>query len=167
MQKLITLFLILISFNNLSAQTEEQILNEILFDLTGFQQDTILIESLMSKTYFEYDSVSFENTTGLAVPLKIISEWKNNEKNKDFAAKWNEQDLNKIDIIFLEDDTIICKKPVFRCLSKKEIDQIFDRAQKRQKIYSIRKYYLIIQKKMQYSILQLFLGLVILAQRLY
>jgi len=139
MQKLIPLLFILISFSNLRAQTDEQILNEILFDLFGFQQDTILFKSLMTNTYFEYDSVSFEYTSGLTVPSQIISEWKNNEENKDFTAKWNEQDLNKIDTIFFENDTIIIKKPLFKCLTQNEINQIFDRTPKRQKIYSVSK----------------------------
>ncbi|OYT17164.1 MAG: hypothetical protein B7C24_03880 [Bacteroidetes bacterium 4572_77] len=108
MQKLITLFLILISFNNLSAQTDEQILNEILFELFGFQS-------------------------------QIISEWKNNEENKGFKANWNEQDLNKIDSIFTENDTIIGEKPIFKSLTRNEMNQIFERTQKRQKIYSVSK----------------------------
>lgn len=139
MQKLITLFLILISFNNLSAQTDEQILNEILFELFGFQQDTIFFERHKTKTFFEYDSVLFENITGLTVPSQIISEWKNNEENKGFKANWNEQDLNKIDSIFTENDTIIGEKPIFKSLTRNEMNQIFERTQKRQKIYSVSK----------------------------
>lgn len=57
MQKLITLFLLLISFNIVNAQTDEQIINEILFDLFGFQQDTILIKSIKTKTYFEFSTL--------------------------------------------------------------------------------------------------------------
>ena len=137
-KQIITLILLL-TFNNLNAQTDEQIINEILFDLFGLQQDTILIENIKTKTYFEYDSVSFENMTGLTVPSRIISEWKNNEEPQDFSVEWNEQKLNKIDTLFLENDTVIGKKPVFKCLSKGEIDQLFEKTKKRQKIYSISK----------------------------
>jgi hypothetical protein len=123
----------------LNAQTDEQIINEILFDLFDLQQDTILIENIKTKTYFEYDSVSFENMTGLTVPSTIISEWNNNEENQDFSAEWNDQIFNKIDTFFLENDTVIGKKTVFKCLSKDEIAQLFEKTKKRQKIYSISK----------------------------
>ena len=139
MRELIPFFLLLLTFTNVNAQTDEQIINEILFDLFGFEHDTIFIQNFKRKTYFEYDSVSFEEMTGLTVPSKIISEWKINEKKKDFSAEWNEKNLNKVDTMFLEDDTIISKKPVFRCLTKSEIDQLFAKTNKRQKIYSLSK----------------------------
>jgi hypothetical protein len=123
----------------MSAQTDEQILNEILFKLFEFQKDTILIENAMRKTYFEYDSISFEIITGLTVPSEIIFEWKQNEEKEGFIAQWNEQYLNKRDTIFYENDTIIVKKPIFKCLSRNEINQIFVTTQKRQRIYSISK----------------------------
>tara|TARA_R110002167_G_scaffold200_2_gene1139 strand:- start:80 stop:643 length:564 start_codon:yes stop_codon:yes gene_type:complete len=139
MRKQINIFILLLTFSNLNAQTDEQIINKILFDLFGFQQDTILIKNIKTKTYFEYDSVSFENMTGLTVPSKIISEWKNNEEAQDYSAEWNEQELNKIDTLYLENDTVIVKKPVFKCLSKDKIDQLFEMTKKREKIYSISK----------------------------
>ncbi len=139
MRKYLIILILLLTFNNLSAQTDEQIVNEILFDLFSFQQDTILIENIKTKTYFEYDSVSFENMTGLTVPSQIISEWNENEKNEDTSAVWDELNLNKIDTLFLENDTVISKKPIFKCLSKVEIDELFEQTKKRQKIYSISK----------------------------
>lgn len=139
MRKQIIILILLLTFNNLNAQNDEQIINEILFDLFSLQQDTILIKNLKTKTYFEYDSVSFENTTGLTVPSKIISEWNNNEESQDYSTEWDEQKLNKIDTLFLENDTVIGKKPVFKCLSKDEIDQLFEKTKKREKIYSISK----------------------------
>ena len=137
-KQIITLILLL-TFNNLNAQTDEKIINEILFDLFGLQQDKILIENVKTKTHFEYDSVSFENMTGLTIPSKIITEWKRNEERHDSSAEWNEQELNKIDTLFLENDTVIGKKTVFKCLTKDEIDQLFEKTKKRQKIYSISK----------------------------
>jgi hypothetical protein len=139
MRKQIIILISLLTFSNLNAQTDEQIINEIHFDLFGLQQDTILIKNLKTKTYFEYDSVSFENMTGLTVPSKIISEWKNNEEPQNYSAEWNEQKLNKLDTLFLENNTVIGKKPVFKCLSKGEIDQLFEKTKKREKIYSISK----------------------------
>ena len=130
MRKPTIILIILLTFNNLNAQTDAQIINEILFDLFGLQQDTILIENVKTKTYFEYDSVSFEKMTGLAVPSRIISDWKINEENQDFIAEWNEKDLNIIDSLFLENDTVIGKRPVFNCLSKVEIDQLFEQTKK-------------------------------------
>jgi hypothetical protein len=98
-----------------------------------------IMKNLKIKTYFEYDSVSFEKKTGLAVPSSIISEWKTNEESKDFTAEWNEYELNMIDSIFLENDTIIGEKPVFKCLTKIEINQLFEKTKKRQEIYSVSK----------------------------
>ena len=137
MRKPTIILIILLTFNNLNAQTDAQIINEILFDLFGLQQDTFLIENVKTKTYFEYDSVSFEKMTGLAIPSRIISDWKINEENQDFIAEWNEKDLNIIDSLFLENDTVIRKMPVFICLSKVEIEQLFEQTKKRQKIYSV------------------------------
>ncbi len=131
--------ILLMTFNNLNAQTDEQIINEILFDLFGFHQDTIFMENIITKTYFWYDSVSFEKATGLTVPSRVISEWNNNEENQDFSAQWKVQYFNKIDTLFLDKDTVIGKKPLFKCLSKLEIDQLFEQTNKRQNIYSISK----------------------------
>jgi hypothetical protein len=139
MREQIIILILLLTFSNLNAQTDEQIINEILFDLFGLQQDTILIKNLKTKTYFDYDSVSIENMTGLTIPSKIISEWKNNEEAQDYSAEWNEQLLNKKDTLFLENDTVIGKKLVFKCLSKYKIDQLFEKTKKREKIYSISK----------------------------
>lgn len=138
-KQIITLIILLLTFNQMKAQTEEQIINELVFDLFGLHQDTILIENVKIKTYFEYDSVSFERITGLTVPSKIISEWKNNEEPQNYSAGWNEQKLNKIDTLFTEKDTVISKNPFFISLTKGDINQLFERTKKRQKIYSISK----------------------------
>ncbi len=139
MRKQIITLILLLTFNNLNAQMDEQIIHEILFELIGLQQDTILIENLKTKTHFEYDSVSFEKMTVLAVPAQTISEWKNNEENEYFNAVWNELNLNKLDTLLVENDTVNSKRPVFECLTKVEIDLLFEQTKKRQKIYSISK----------------------------
>ncbi len=45
-RKQIIIFILTLTFSNLYAQKDEQIINEILFDLFGFHQDTIFIENL-------------------------------------------------------------------------------------------------------------------------
>jgi hypothetical protein len=137
MRKTIALLFLLLLYSISNAQADEQILNEILFDLFGFQQDSIYMENIKTRTSFEYDSISFEKMTGLTIPSEIISEWKQNEENNDFVAEWSEQNLNKTDFIYFANDTIIAKKPVFKLLTQSEIDQIFERTKKRQYIYSI------------------------------
>lgn len=139
MNKLLILIILLLTFNEVNAQTDEQIINEILLDLFGSQNDTIMIKSLKTKTYFEYDSISFEKTTGLTVPSSIIIEWKSNEDNKNFVDNWNEHYLNKTDTIFYDNDTIIRKKPIFKVMSNDEVSKLFERTQTRQKVYSISK----------------------------
>jgi hypothetical protein len=139
MCKSIIILILFLSFSNANAQTDEQIINTLSFDLFGFQQDTIFIKSIMTKTHFDYDSVSFKKITGLKIPSEIILEWKANEETEGFLAEWNEQILNTIDFIISENDTIKVKKPVFKSLSQSEIDLLFKRTKKRQNVYSISK----------------------------
>jgi hypothetical protein len=121
--------LLLISFSTLRAQTEEQIINEILFNLWDYyelflrENDTIYIVDEKIKTHFSHDSISFKSCTGFAVTSNIISEWIVKTKEKeDLQSKWNEQSLNKTDTIFVREDTIICKKPIFKCVPKNKIE---------------------------------------------
>ena len=150
MRKLITIFLFLITFNNLSAQTDEQVINEILYDLFRSEHfsDTIFLKKGRIKTYLECDdSTSFYYMTGLEVPSKIIAEWKTNEEKEDFYAELNEIYLNKKDTSFYENDTIIAIKPIFKCLAENEIYQIYarnhrrepDNNRKRLYVYSVSK----------------------------
>ncbi|MCL2311990.1 MAG: hypothetical protein FWC41_05820 [Firmicutes bacterium] len=133
MRKLIIFIFLLASFNNLSAQSDEQIINEIFFDLFDRQEwvkDTIYIEEGKIKTSFYKDFDSYEYINGFAIPHSIISEWKKNEETQAFFSKWNEQYLNRKDTSFVENDTIIGKKPIFKSLSEYEMTQILDRNQK-------------------------------------
>jgi hypothetical protein len=124
------IFVLLISFDNLKAQTDEQIINEILFDLFDPCQerftDTIFIAEAKGKTFLIHDSYSYEYINGFAIPSNNISEWKENITNQ-VLSKWDEERLNKRDTTFVEKDTIIGKKPIFKCLSEHEISQILDR----------------------------------------
>ncbi len=124
---LLIVTLLSFSFNSLKSQTEEQIIREMYFDLFGYQEDTIFIESVMDKTHFDYDSISFNDEFDLAVPSKIISEWQANVEDNNFNT-WNEQLLNKR-----------AKGPTFKCISRDEMNQIFEKTKRRQRFYSISK----------------------------
>jgi len=129
--KLFMLTLLLISFFNMQAQTDEQIINEIFDDLFDPCQerllkiDTIYIAEIKGKTFFIHDS--YNNIGGFDIPANIISEWKENIANHVMQSKWDEKHLNKIDTTFVGKDTLIRKKPFFlKCLSKSEIKKIVD-----------------------------------------
>jgi len=137
--KLVLFTFLTISFNVLSAQTDEEVLNEILWDLFDPCQerlpDTIFIEKTKKTTFFAHDSYSYEYINGFSVPSTIISEWKNNITNQFFST-WDENLLNRVDTTIIGKDTIIVKKPIFKCLSEYEIYQMFD---KNKEIFSIGK----------------------------
>lgn len=139
MSRYLKIILLGLTFNTMSAQTDEQVLNEIVFDLFGAEQDTIRINELKGKTFFEYDSQSFEEATGFTVPSSIIAKWKHNEKQADFKDHWHETQLNKTDTIFYGNDTIISKKPIFKVMTDSEVDELFEVTQTRQEIYYISK----------------------------
>jgi hypothetical protein len=145
--KLIIFILLLNGFHNLQAQTDEQIINEIFSDLFNpFQEwfpDTIYIKKEKINTFLRED-VSYENIMGFVIPSNIIFEWEENMKNKNFDPKWNEERLNIRDTIFIGKDTVLVRKPVFKCLSKNEIDKMVAKNQKtdytnQERIYSIGK----------------------------
>ena len=147
--KLIIFILLLNTFHNLQAQTDEQIINELFSDLFNpFQEwlpDTIYIKDEKINTFLDiWEDNSYENIMGFVIPSNIISEWKENMKNKNFEPKWNEEHLNIRDTIFVGKDTVLVSKPVFKCLSQNEIDKIFTENLKpsdtnRKRIYSIGK----------------------------
>ncbi len=136
---LLIVTLLSFSFTNLKSQTDEEVINRILFELFGHQQDTIFIKNVKTKTYFDYDSISFNDETGLTVPSKIISEWQANVEDDDFQGQWNEEYLNKKDTFILDGEIHVGIKPVFKCLSRDEMNQIFERTKRRQCFYSITK----------------------------
>jgi len=129
--KLFILILLLISFNNLKAQTDEQIINDIFDDLFDpcqerlLNMDTIYIAETKGKTFFIHDS--YKNIGGFDIPANIISEWRENIANQIIQSKWNEKRLNKIDTTFVGKDTFIRKNSFFlKCLSESEIKKIVD-----------------------------------------
>jgi len=123
-----------ISFFNMHAQTDEQIINDIFEDLFDpFQElrqkiDTIYIAEIKGKTFFIHNS--YENIGGFDIPANIISEWKENIANQVVQSKWDEKRLNKIDTTFVGKDTFIRKNSFFlKCLSESEIKKIVDNQQ--------------------------------------
>jgi len=133
MRKLIQFIFLLISFSNLNAQADEQILNELLFHLFDHQElvkGIIHIEEKQIKTYFSKDSISLELETGFAIPSNIISEWEKNIENQTFQPKWNEESFNKRDTVLIGKDTVLSKKPIFKCLSEHEMHQMLRSSQK-------------------------------------
>jgi hypothetical protein len=126
------------------AQNDETTINSIFYDLFDpslfkYDNDTLLINSTIYKTRFEYDSISFEKETGLKIPERIISEFRNNVEKNEIIGYWNENELNAKDTIFYETDTIIGKKPFVQCITDNEEKVLFERTKKRQRIYSISK----------------------------
>jgi hypothetical protein len=128
--------LMLIVALNVKAQSNEQIINEVLYDLFDYQEDTVYLEQSISKTYFEYDSAAFENATGFKVPQRIVSSWVKEHKATVKSSGWNQYELNRPDILYIGADTIKGKKPYFKCLSDVEADSLLHRKNKA-KIYNI------------------------------
>jgi hypothetical protein len=133
------LLLATFSFSNLFGQTDEQIISELQYDLFGFQQDTVFIKSSIYKTFFDYDSAHFESITGLQIPKAIISDWKNKTEKDGYLSLWDEKRLNHIDTLFFDNDTLIPKVHIFKCLSENEVTKRFEITRQRQSIYSISK----------------------------
>jgi hypothetical protein len=121
------------------AQNDEDIIHGLLFELFysefndygDISKDTILISSRIYKTYFDFDSISFEAETGLKVPNKIILELKKNVEPDDFISFWDENKFNK--------GTDQVNGPTFKCLSTSEEDSLFERTKISHDIYSISK----------------------------
>ena len=116
MKHLTVLILLLLSVNNLRAQTDEQIINEIFFDLFGFHEwskDTLFIKEVKEKTILFEDPYSSDYIAGFLIPKNILFEWKKNIEEQIFSSKWNEENLRN-NIRIVGNDTSIFKKPVFK-----------------------------------------------------
>ena len=145
--KYLTLVLfITFSLAFVKAQDDETTINSIFYNLFdpsifkfNYDKDTLLLNSTIYKTRFEYDSISFEEETGLEVPKRIISEFRNNVEKNEIVGYWNENKLNKKYTLIYESDTIIGKKPFIHCISEDEEKILFEKTKKRQRIYSISK----------------------------
>jgi hypothetical protein len=149
---LFTVTLLLISFITLRAQNDEQIINEILFELfgdQGWQKDTIFVAQAKIKTFFYNDINTYEYIMGFAIPSNIISEWKENIEEESLQSIWNEEHLNKKITSLIENDTLIEKKPFFRCLSEDEIDKKF---MKNQELWNSNRQQFYINHESIYSI---------------
>jgi hypothetical protein len=139
MRTSIIIFFLLGSAMMSHAQTDEKLIKEIFYPLFDPQTDTLILQSQIDKTYFDDDSTTILKETGLKVPRRIISEWKKNIVSDNFISEWDEHVLNKPDTIYDEKDTIIDSKPVFVCMSKRNINLLFEKTKKRQPVYAISK----------------------------
>ena len=141
-----TALLLSISFNNLNAQANEQIIKEILFDLFDQEKfgrrrggDTILMLNTAGKVRGIWvDSTTVEMESGFRIPSEIFSEWEKNQEYQVEDKMWNEHYLNKIDTFFFHDGKpFISENPVFKLLSGEGVDRILSQTEGRQRIYAM------------------------------
>lgn len=99
----------------------------------------MVIRSRIRKTYFEDDSIAFQEKTSLRIPSQIITEWKKNVESDEFISYWNEGLLNEVDTIYIGGDTILEKRPIIRCLSRDEEDLHFKKSNDLNPIYAFSK----------------------------
>lgn len=120
--------LILSLYQEVNAQSDENIIRQILGDLldssSPFESDTVFFEQHIRNTFFSYDSISMEKKTSLQIPQKILSEITSNSREVRKESYWNEAKLNeKFMVISPKNDTsFLSRKPYIKCLSKKQLD---------------------------------------------
>ena len=130
MQKLFMVVLILSSYQQVNAQSEENVISEILSDLlncsSGVSNDTMFFEKRIRKTFFNDDSISMEKKTGLQIPQRILSEIISNSKELGKEGCWDQDQLNKKFMVISPkgDTTFVNRKPHIRCVSQKQLDSI-------------------------------------------
>jgi hypothetical protein len=134
MKKLTIIIFIILWVSNLNAQSNERIINDMLFDLFGRNKDTIFIDSDIGKPAFDYDSKTIEDKTGLKLPDNIICEWRKNKESDDSVTQWNEFKLNNS---YFKNYTFVGKKPVIKCIEKSRINTLLK--QRRAAVYTIGK----------------------------
>lgn len=143
MRKGFLVFLILLSFQKIHAQTDESIISQLiseLLDCSSKVDDTLFFEQHISNTFFHDDSLSFKKKTGLEVPQQTLAEIIDNSKKINSDNKWNEDELNKKIIVVsrMNDTTLISGKPYIKCMSEKQLDYI-SKYSPTLSIYSISK----------------------------
>ena len=131
MRKAFLVILILLSFQKINAQTNENIISQLiseLVDCSSKVDDTLFFDQHISTTFFHDDSISFKKKTGLEVPQKTLAEIISNSKkiNSDNNNKWREDELNKKIIVVsrMNDTALISGKPYIKCLSEKQLDYV-------------------------------------------
>jgi hypothetical protein len=129
MRRAFLAILILLSFQKVSAQTDESIISQVISDLLNcsFQGgDTLLLKQSISETFFHDDSISFKKKTGLEVSQKTLTEILSNSKKINNDNKWKEGELNKkiIAVSGIKDTILISGKPFIKCLSEKQLNYL-------------------------------------------
>ena len=98
MRKAFLAILILLSFQKVSAQTDESIISQViseLVDCSSKVDDTLFLDQHISNTFFHDDSILFKKKAGLEVPQKTLAEILSNSKKINNNDKWKEGELNK------------------------------------------------------------------------
>ena len=129
MRKAFLAILILLSFQKVSAQTDESIISQViseLVDCSSKVDDTLFLDQHISNTFFHDDSISFKKKAGLEVPQKTLAEILSNSKKINNNDKWNEGELNKKIIVVsgMDGTTLISSKPFIKCLSEKQLNYL-------------------------------------------
>jgi hypothetical protein len=129
MRKAFLVILILLSFQKINAQTNENIISQLiseLLDCSSKVDDTLFFDQHISTTFFHDDSISFKKKTGLEVPQKTLAEIISNSKKINSDNKWKEDELNKKIIVVsrMNDTALISGKPYIKCLSEKQLDDV-------------------------------------------
>ena len=129
MKEILNILLILISALSFSQNSSESdIFKKIIDHEVGKGTLGIFIRCEKSKTYFENND--FNEQTGLKVPEKILKEIKTNGiKSSD--GIWNSKLIKELNY----GTGLIIKTE--KCLTKKDVEQIFKKTGKRQNIISI------------------------------
>ena len=124
------ILLILSSFQEVNAQSDERIINEVLSGLldcrSSSENDTVFFEQYIGNTFFNSDSISMQKKTGLQIPQRMLSEIISNSREAKKENYWNEDKLNEKFMVISQknDTTILRRKPYIKCLSEKQLDSI-------------------------------------------
>ena len=120
MKNLICIFL-LIAPVSLNAQSDENMLHSLVFDIFGNDVDTILLNETVAPQSFNYTPAEFEFETGFNLPKRFFKEWNVSLTESDKSKKWDPQQLNEVQEFIVDGEIILPERPVFVCLSKDEM----------------------------------------------
>jgi hypothetical protein len=123
----------------LRAQTDEWLINQVLFEFFSPTLDTVSLILEKEKTYFDYDSLTFYDETGFQIPEKTLSELKMASNNLSETESWNEDEFNIKKFFLVDNDTVYAKRPYIKCYSYEQVDNYFNKYKKRKHFYLISK----------------------------
>jgi hypothetical protein len=140
---LLFLFPLFICNQKANAQTDEIVIRQVFRALIDskelWEKDILFFERRVGKTYFNYDSISFQKLTGLQVPQKILVDIVHNTKNYTNKTEWDENEFNKkVTFVSGKDTIAIDSKPYISFLPEKQVDSFLTYASTKI-VYSISK----------------------------